>query len=86
MLPLYTLTALKKPALKLLSTTVLDQKIAQMQSLLSMSIEQMSYQLYPHIYKVTDLGTSTEYGHVDDSTQLMVKPLALPCRGSRLSH
>ena len=86
LLPLYILVALKMPALKMLSTTFLDQKVAQVQSILSMSMEQLSYQLYPRVYKITDLGHSDMYGHVDDSTQLIVKPNLLPCRGSKLSH
>lgn len=54
--------------------------------MLSMSMEQMSYELYPHIYKVTDIGNSETYGHTDDATELIVKPHCLPCRGSKLSH
>ena len=46
----------------------------------------MSYELYAHIYKVTDIGISETYGHTDDATQLIVKPQLLPCRGSKLSH
>jgi len=51
-----------------------------------MGMEQMSYQLYPHIYKVTDIGNVDTYGHTDESTQLIVKPELLPCRGNKLSH
>lgn len=43
LLPLYLLSGLKKPALKLLSTTFLDLKVAQVQNLLSMGMEQFSY-------------------------------------------
>lgn len=39
LLPLYLLSGLKKPALKMLSHTFLDLKIAQMQNMLSMSME-----------------------------------------------
>ena len=46
----------------------------------------MSYELYPHIYKVTDIWESESYGHTDESTTLMVKPQMLPCRGNKLSH
>ena len=42
--------------------------------------------MYPRIYKVTDIGTSDTYGHTDESTQFIVKPNLLPCRGSKLSH
>lgn len=49
-------------------------------------MEQLSYELYPHIYKVTDVGQSDTYGHTDDATELIVKPHCLPCRGSKLSH
>lgn len=86
MLPLYLLSALKKPALKMLSQTVPDVKMAQVVHLLGMSMEQMSYLLYPRIYKITDIGHSDTYGHTDESTQLIVKPHCLPCRGSKLSH
>ena len=51
-----------------------------------MSMEQFSYLIYPHIYKVTDIGHSETYGHTDDNTELIVKPHCLPCRGSKLSH
>lgn len=51
-----------------------------------MSMEQMSYELYNHIYKVTDVGHSDTYGHTDEATELIVKPHCLPCRGSKLSH
>ena len=86
MLPLYILSSLKKPALKLLTQCFLDTKVAQVQNLLSMSMEQMSYELYPHIYKVTDIGHSDLYGHTDDATELIVKPNCLPCMGKKLSH
>lgn len=85
-LPLYILSSLKKPALKLLTQSFLDTKVAQVQNLLSLSMEQMSYELHPHIYKVTDIGLSDAYGHTDDATELIVKPQCLPCRGSKLSH
>jgi len=85
-LPLYILSSLKKPALKLLTQCFLDTKVAQVQNLLSMSMEQMSYELYPHIYKVTDIGHSDLYGHTDDATELIVKPNCLPCMGKKLSH
>lgn len=39
LLPLYILTALKKPAMKLLTQTLLDSKIAQVQNILGMSME-----------------------------------------------
>lgn len=32
------------------------------------------------------MGTSDTYGHTDESTQLIVKPALLPCRGNKLSH
>lgn len=70
----------------MLSTTFLDSKVAQMHQMLGMSMEQMSYELYPRIYKITDIGHSDTYGHTDDTTQLIVKPNLLPCRGSKLSH
>jgi len=68
MLPLYLLSALKQPALKMLTQTSPDVKIAQVVSLLGMSMEQMSYMLYPRIYKITDIGHSDTYGHTDDIT------------------
>ena len=68
LLPLYILSGLKKPALKMLSTTFLDAKIGQIYNYLSMSMEQFSYELYPRIYKVTDVGLSETYGHTDEST------------------
>ena len=86
LLPLYLLVALKKPAFRLLTQTLLDTKIAQVFSILCMSMEQLSYELYPRIYKITDIGESESYGHTDETTQLMVKPQMLPCRGSKLSH
>ena len=39
LLPLYILSAMKLPALKLLNTTGLDHKIAQISNMLSMSVE-----------------------------------------------
>mmetsp|Transcript_5389 Transcript_5389/g.6652 ORF Transcript_5389/g.6652 Transcript_5389/m.6652 type:complete len:137 (+) Transcript_5389:2282-2692(+) len=86
MLPLYLLVGLKKPALKMLTQTHLDLKIAQVQLYLGMSMEQMSYELYPRIYKVTDVAQSDTWGHTDENTQLIVKPQLVPCRGSKLSH
>ena len=53
---------------------------------MAMSMEQLSYQLYPHIYKVSDVAESESWGHTDENTQLIVKPEMLPCRGSKLSH
>ena len=85
-LPLFILSGLKKSALKLMTQSFLDTKVAQTQNLLSMSMEQMSYELYNHIYKVTDVGHSDTYGHTDEATELIVKPHCLPCRGSKLSH
>ena len=47
----------------------------------------MSYMLYPHIYKVTDVvEEEADFGHNNEQSQLMVKPLYLPCRGSKLNH
>mmetsp|Transcript_23310 Transcript_23310/g.31178 ORF Transcript_23310/g.31178 Transcript_23310/m.31178 type:complete len:104 (+) Transcript_23310:2372-2683(+) len=86
MLPLYLLVGLKKPALKMLTQTHLDLKIAQVQLYLGMSMEQMSYELYPRIYKVTDVAQSDTWGHTDENTQFIVKPQLVPCRGSKLSH
>ena len=68
LLPLYILAAMKKPALRLLTQTHVDAKVAQMQSLLGMSMEQLSYELYPRIYKITNIGESEEYGYTDETT------------------
>ena len=86
MLPLYLLSGLKKPALKMLTQTTVDMKLTQVQAIMGMSMEQLSYWLYPRIYKITDVGQSETWGHTDENTQLMVKPECLPCRGSKLSH
>jgi hypothetical protein len=32
------------------------------------------------------VGTVDTYGHTDETTQLIVKPTLLPCRGNKLSH
>ena len=39
-----------------------------MQNLLGMSMEQLSYELYPRIYKITNIGESEEYGYTDETT------------------
>ena len=38
------------------------------------------------MYKVTDIGESDQYGHTDETTQLIVKPPCLPARANKLSH
>jgi len=68
LLPLYLLSGLKKPALKMLTQTSVDQKLAQTQAILAMSMEQLSYQMYPRIYKVTDIAQSESWGHTDENT------------------
>lgn len=83
---MYILSGLKKPALQMLTQTSLDLKIAQIHQYLSMGIEQMSYELHPRFYKITDVGLSETYGHTDDGTQLIVRPDVIPCRSSKLSH
>lgn len=55
LIPLYTLTALKTPAFKLLNGTKLDYKISSIYSLLNMPISRMPYFFYPRVYKITDI-------------------------------
>lgn len=52
MLPLYLLSVIKTPGFKLLTACRLDDKIHSIYKLTSMSMETMSYQLYPRIYAV----------------------------------
>jgi hypothetical protein len=55
LIPLYTLTALKTPAFKLLNGTKLDYKISSIYTLLNMPISRIPYFFYPRIYKITDI-------------------------------
>ena len=45
-----------------------------------MSFEEMACKLYPHIYNVSEIGNSDSWGYLDESTGLLVKPEAIPCR------
>ena len=57
LLPLYTLTTLKSPALKMFPGVKLDEKIFWMYKLLKMPNSHIPYFFYPRVYKVTDVGT-----------------------------
>lgn len=57
LLPLYTLTTLKTPALKMFPGVKIDEKIHWMYKILRMPISHVPYFFYPRIYKVTDVGT-----------------------------
>ena len=61
--PLYILSFLKNPAFKLLSATNLDLKIYWMMKLMSVSMEEFSYLIYPRIYEVTDIGEEVSDNH-----------------------
>ena len=63
LLPLYLHSALKLPAFKMLHMTQVDLKIAQIVSTLSLSVDQMSYLLYPRIYRVTNISQSPKHGY-----------------------
>lgn len=80
LLPLYLLSAVKNPAFRLLTVCKIDQKIYEIYRLISLSMEEFSYALYPRVYKLTDLGQNDSYGYVDEQTELLVKPVAQPCR------
>ena len=56
LLPLYLLSAVKNPAFRLLTVCKIDQKIYEIYRLISLSMEEFSYALYPRVYKLTDLG------------------------------
>ena len=58
MLPLYLLSAVKNPAFRLLTVCKIDQKIYEIYRLVSLSMEEFSYVLYPRVYKMTDVGQS----------------------------
>ena len=67
-LPLYLLSLLKRPALKLLTACRLDDKIYQIYKLTSLSMETFTYILYPRVYPVQDIGESEDYGHTSEET------------------
>jgi hypothetical protein len=56
---------------------------------MAMPSARLSAMLYPRAYQITDLpkmsvfldqGIETAWGHVDPTSNQMVKPLAIPCR------
>lgn len=81
-LPLYLLSIIKRPAFKLLTACRLDNKIQETYKLVSMSMETLTYVLYPRVYPVQDIGESEDYGHTSEETQLIVKPVLTACRQS----
>lgn len=85
LLPLYVNATLRQSALKLLANCKVDDKIAQVFQLLGMSMEQMSYLLYPRVYKVTDIGQSEAFAVASEETGLLKKPPCLPCRLGKLN-
>ena len=42
--------------------------------------------LYPRVYKVTDVDDPKDWGHTDETSGLLVKPLAQPCKHTKLIH
>lgn len=59
----------------MLNATNLDLKIYWIEKLLSVSMEEFSYIIYPRIYEVTDIGTeNATFGFEDENTGYMIKP------------
>ena len=73
LLPLYIHSILKNPAFKLLTATNLDLKIYWVQKLLSASIEEFHYIVYPRIYEVTDIGDEVSETDTFDLLDMRVR-------------
>jgi hypothetical protein len=52
--------------------------------LLSQSLSQAPYTLYPRIYKVSDIAETENYGFYPEESQLMVKPPCIPASLEKL--
>ena len=90
LLPLYILSTIKNPAFQLLSqhgSCTADRKIAEKYKIISGSLEEIASSLYPRLYDVTDIGTDdADFGEVNEETGYMEKPMALPCKFSKLAN
>jgi protein transport protein SEC24 len=61
LLPLYILSTMKTPALKLLSNTKIDDKIYWISKILSMPLGSAPFFFYPRIYKITDIAENVTH-------------------------
>lgn len=52
---------MKTPALKLMTNTKLDDKVAYIYKFMCMPLSMAPYFFYPRIYKVTDIAESVSY-------------------------
>jgi len=75
LLPLYTLTAFKNPALKMFPGVKIDDKIYWIYKLLRMSLSQLPFFFYPRVYKVTDINHDTFTQSTEDGASTsIIKP------------
>ncbi len=58
LMPLYTLSMLKSPALKLMQNTKLDDKVYGLIKFMQHPLNLMPYTFYPRVYKITDIETT----------------------------
>ena len=60
LLPLYILSTMKTPALKLMPNTRIDDKIYWIAKILSMPLGSAPFFFYPRIYKITDMAENVK--------------------------
>jgi protein transport protein SEC24 len=85
LLPMYTLTALKTPAFKLLYNCKLDAKIYWVYKIMRMPISMTPYFFYPRIYRVTMVGeVDAGWGDYAEGASFMSKPNCYPATLSKL--
>ena len=83
---MYTLTALKNPAFKLLYNCKLDAKIYWVYKILRMPISMTPYFFYPRVYRVTMVGeVDSGWGDYAEGASFMSKPSCYPATLSKLS-
>ena len=86
LLPIYVLSTLKTPGLKLLQSTKVDDKIYHISKFLGTPMNLMPYKLYPRVYKITDLCETQDWGFRAEGQDYITKPVCVPASMSSLSQ